>query len=114
MTPVNQNIGKQNALTVSTTVTDDDVLFNVYDKEKMQRITIPYFDYLNSKVAASEYVDYENHCLKPNADGMVEVKHRMKRKLVPVEEVDLIDMEPDYRLSEEVRRIPLIKVEIKI
>jgi DNA-directed RNA polymerase beta subunit len=72
------------------------------------KITIPYFDYLNKKVCASEYVDYETNTLKPDAEGMVEVKHRLKRKRVPVEEVELIDLHPDYRLSEEVRRIPFV------
>jgi hypothetical protein len=72
------------------------------------KITIPYFDYLNKKVCASEYVDYETNTLKPDAEGMVEVKHRLKRKRVPVEEVELVDLHPDYRLSEEVRRIPFV------
>lgn len=71
-----------------------------------EKITIPYLDYLNKKVCASEYVDYETNTLKPNERGMVEVKYRMKRKMVPVEEVELVDLHPDYRLSEEVRRIP--------
>ena len=75
---------------------------------KFEKITISYFDYLNKKVCASEYVDYETNTLKPDANGMVEVKHRMKRKLVPVEEVELVDLHPDYRLSEEVRRIPFV------
>ena len=39
---------------------------------------------------------------------MVEVKHRMKRKTVPVSEVEFIDLHPDYRLSEEVRQIPFV------
>jgi DNA-directed RNA polymerase beta subunit len=106
-TPINQNVNKQNALTVATHIKDDDVYFDVYNKE-FKKITIPYLDYLNQKVVASEYVDYENNQLKPDKDGKVEVKHRMKRKLVPVEEIDLIDLHPDYRLSEEVRRIPFV------
>ena len=98
-------MGKQNALTVSTHITDSDVLFDVYDKD-FKKITIPYLDYLNKKVAASESVDYETKTLKPNASGNVIVKYRMKKKEVPIEEVELIDLHPDYRLSEEVRRIP--------
>ena len=78
-TPINQNVGKQNALTVSTHVTDTDVLFDCYDL-KFNKITISYLDYLNHKVCASEYVDYDTNTLKPDANGMVEVKHRMKRK----------------------------------
>ena len=38
-TPINQNVGKQNALTVSTHITDEDVLFDVYDKN-FQKITL--------------------------------------------------------------------------
>lgn len=106
-TPINGNIGIQNALTVSTHITDTDVLFDCYDL-KFNKITIPYLDYLNHKVCASEYVDYETNTIKPDANGMVEVKHRMKRKTVPVGEVEFIDLHPDYRLSEEVRRIPFI------
>lgn len=40
---------------------------------------------------------------------MVEVKYRMKRKMVPADEIDLVDLHPDYRLSEVMRRIPLIR-----
>ena len=100
-------MGKQNALTVSTHITDEDVLFDVYDKN-FQKITISYLDYLNMKVVASESVDYETNTLKPDKDGKVEVKYRMKRISVPVDEIDLIDLHPDYRLSEEVRRIPFV------
>ena len=39
---------------------------------------------------------------------MVEVKYRMKRKMVKAEEIDLIDLEPDYPLSETTRRLPFI------
>lgn len=106
-TPINQNVNKQNSLTVSAHIGDDDVFFDVYDKN-FQKITIPYLDYLNSKVVASEYVDYDTNQLKPNPDGKVEVKYRMKRKMVPLSEIDLIDLHPDYRLSEEVRRIPFV------
>jgi len=94
-------------LTKSVHVTDTDILFDVYSPDFV-KITIPYFDYLNKKVCASEYVDYETNTLKPDAEGMVEVKHRLKRKRVPVEEVELVDLHPDYRLSEEVRRIPFV------
>lgn len=90
-TPINNNVNLQNSLTVSTHITDDKVLFDVYDKN-FQKITIEYIDYLNSKVCASEYVDYDNLQLKPNFDNMVEVKYRMKRKMVPVEEIDLVDL----------------------
>ena len=107
MTPINNNVNLQNSLTVSTHITDDKVLFDVYDKN-FQKITIEYIDYLNSKVCASEYVDYDNLQLKPNFDNMVEVKYRMKRKMVPVEEIDLVDLHPDYRLSSTSRRIPFI------
>lgn len=69
-------------------------------------MTIPYIDYLNKKVVASEFVDYETNTLKPNKDGEVEVKYRMKRKMVPVGEIELIDLHPDYRLSSTTRRIP--------
>lgn len=106
-TPINQNVGKQNSLTVSTHITDDDTLFDVLDPE-FTKITIPYLDYLNKKVCASEYVDYETKQLKPNEKGEVEVKYRMKRKMVPVSEVELVDLHPDYRLSETVRRIPFM------
>jgi DNA-directed RNA polymerase beta subunit len=100
-------VGKQNALTVSTHITDTDVLFDVYDKD-FKKITLSYLDYLNKKVAASESVDYDTNTLKPDEDGKVTVKYRMKRIKVPVEEVELIDLHPDYRLSEEVRRIPFV------
>lgn len=106
-TPINQNTNKQNSLTVSTHITDDGVLFDVYDKE-FKKITIQYIDYLNSKVCASEFVDYNTHTLKPNENGEVEVKYRMKRKMVKVDEIDLIDLHPDYRLSATTRRIPFI------
>ena len=86
---------------------DDKVLFDVYNKE-FQKISIDYTDYLNSKVCASEFVDYKTNTIKPNEKGEVEVKYRMKRKMVPVEEIDLIDLHPDYRLSEVTRRIPFI------
>ena len=48
------------------------------------------------KVVASESVDYETNTLKPDKDGKVEVKYRMKRISVPVDEIDLIDLHPDY------------------
>ena len=63
---------------------------------------------MNSKVCASEYVDYKTQTLKPNENGEVEVKYRMKRKMVKVDEIDLIDLHPDYRLSSTTRRIPFI------
>lgn len=107
MTPINNNTNLQNSLTVSTHITDDGVLFDVYDKE-FKKITIQYIDYLNSKVCASEYVDYKTHTLKPNENGEVEVKYRMKRKMVKADEIDLIDLHPDYRLSSTTRRIPFI------
>ena len=44
----------------------------------------------------------------PDKDGMVECKYRMKRKMFPVGEVELIDLHPDYRLSETTRRIPFV------
>ena len=102
-------MGKQNALTVSTHITDEDVLFDVYDKN-FQKITISYLDYLNMKVVASESVDYETNTLKPDKDGKVEVKYRMKRISVPVDEIDLIDLHPDYRLSTSTRRIPFLSM----
>ena len=46
--------------------------------------------------------------MKPDKDGQVEVKYRMKRKMVPVEEIELIDLAPDYRLSSTTRRIPFV------
>lgn len=94
-------------MTVSTTVTDDGVMFSVHDKN-FTIIDIPYLQYLNKKVAASHFVDYDNMKLKPNEKGEVEVKYRMKRMMVPVEEVELIDRHPDYRLSPTTRRIPFI------
>lgn len=103
----NNNTNLQNSLTVSCHITDDDVLFDVYDPNFI-KVTIPYIDYLNKKVAASEYVDYETNTLKPDKDGQVEVKYRMKRKMVPVEEIELIDLAPDYRLSSTTRRIPFV------
>lgn len=107
-TPINQNTNKQNSLTVSTHISDTDgILFDVFDKD-FNKITIKYIDYLDHKVCSSEYVDYNNKTIKPNEDGMVEVKHRMRRKMVPVEEIELIDLHPDYRLSEVSRRIPFI------
>lgn len=48
--------------------------------------------------------------MKPNKDNMVEVKYRMRRKMVPVDEVQLIDLHPDYRLSETSRQIPFISM----
>ena len=99
----------QNSLTVSTTITDDKVLFDVYDLD-FKKITIEYIDYLNTKVCASEYVDYEKKEMKPNKDNMVEVKYRMRRKMVPIDEVQLIDLHPDYRLSETSRQIPFINM----
>ena len=106
-TPINNNTNLQNSLTTSCHITDEDVLFDVYDKN-FQKITIRYWDYLNKKVAASEFVDYETNTLKPDKDGMVECKYRMKRKMFPVDEVELIDLHPDYRLSSTTRRIPFV------
>lgn len=106
-TPINNNGNKQNALTVSTHVTDDGVMFDVFDKE-FNKITIDYLDYLNKKVVDSEYVDYHTNTLKPNEDGQVLVKYRMKQIMLPVEEAELIDLHPDYRLSETTRRIPFV------
>ena len=82
-------------------------MFDVYSPE-WQKVTIPYIDYLNKKVVASEYVDYDTNTLKPDKDGMVECKYRMKRKMFPVGEIELIDLHPDYRLSETTRRIPFV------
>ena len=82
-------------------------MFDVYSPE-WQKVTIPYIDYLNKKVVASEYVDYDTKTLKPDKDGMVECKYRMKRKMFPVGEIELIDLHPDYRLSETTRRIPFV------
>lgn len=106
-TPINQNVNKQNSLTLATHVTDEDVLYDCYSKD-FERITISYLDYLNSKVVASESVDYEKNKLKPDPNGMVEVKYRMGRKRVPVEEIDFIDLHPDWRLSTATRRIPFV------
>lgn len=94
-------------MNVCVHLTDEAVLYDVYDKN-FQKITIDYMDYLNSKVVASEYVDYENRVLKPTEENKIEVKHRMRRKLVDKEDFDLIDLEPDYRLSETSRQIPFI------
>lgn len=106
-TPVNQNAGIQNSLTVSTHITDDGVLFDVYDKN-FKKITIDYFDYLNKKVVASEYVDYDTKKVVPDDNGMVAVKYRMKRKMVQADDYDLIDLHPDYRLSVSSRRVPFL------
>lgn len=108
-TPNNNNVNKQNSLTVSTHIESDNVLFDVYDK-KFKKITIDYLDYLNSKVCASEYVDYENNTIKPDQNGEVEVKYRMKRKMVKASEIDLIDLHPDYRLSATTRQIPFLNL----
>ena len=107
LTPINNNTNLQNSLTISTHITDDGVLFDVYNKE-FKKITIQYIDYLNSKVCASEYVDYKTQTIKPNENGEVEVKYRMKRRMVKADEIDLIDLHPDYRLSSTTRRIPFI------
>lgn len=106
-TPNNQNVNKQNALTVSTHITDDGILFDCYDKN-FQKITISYLDYLNKKVCASESVDYEKNEIVPDSDGKVECKYRMRRIKVPVSEIELIDLHPDYRLSSTTRRIPFV------
>lgn len=105
-TPINGNTNLQNSLTVSTHVTDSEILFDVYDKE-FNKITIPYMDYLNSKVVASEYVDYDKNEIKPDS-GKIEVKYRMRRKMVNSDDYDLIDLHPDYRLSSTTRRIPFV------
>ena len=107
-TPINGNVNVQNSLTVSTHIDDHGkVDFDVYDKN-FKKITIPYLDYLNNKVVASECVDYDNKCLIPDENGQVEVKYRLRRKKVNVDEIDLIDLHPDYRLSETVRQIPFV------
>lgn len=106
-TPINQNTNLQNSLTISTHITDEGVKFDVYDKE-FNKITIDYYDYLNSKVVASEYVDYDNNSLLPNDNGQVEVKYRMRRKMISIDDIDLIDLHPDYRLSPTSRRIPFV------
>ncbi len=103
----NQNTNLQNSLTVSTHLTDDGVLFDVYDKD-FKKITIDYLDYLNSKVVASECVDYDTKTIKPDESGKIVVKHRMKRKTVDKDDFDLIDLHPDYRLSTASRRIPFL------
>lgn len=84
-------------------------MFDVYDKD-FKKITIEYLDYLNSKVVASEYVDYDTNTIKPNDQGLIEVKHRMKRKMVSKDDYDLIDLHPDYRLSSTTRRIPFVNM----
>ena len=84
-------------------------MFDVYDKD-FKKITIDYLDYLNSKVVASEYVDYETNTIKPNDQGLIEVKYRMKRKMVSADDYDLIDLHPDYRLSSTTRRIPFLNM----
>ena len=106
-TPISQNVGLQNSLTVSTHLTEDGVEFDVYDTD-FKKIRIPYIDYLNKKVCSSEFVDYDTKKMVPNENGEVEVKHRMRRKMVPIEEVELIDLHPDNRLSETARRIPFL------
>ena len=84
-------------------------MFSCYDKD-FTRITIPYLEYLNKFVCSSEYVDYETKQIKPNENGEVEAKYRMRREMVPIEKVDLVDLHPDYRLSSTTRRIPLINL----
>lgn len=106
-TPINGNTNLQNSLTVSTHVTDEGILFDVYDKN-FNKITIDYTDYLNSKVVASEYVNYDTSEVVPNDEGKIEVKYRMRRKIVEKDDYDLIDLPPDYRLSSTSRRIPFI------
>lgn len=106
-TPINQNVNKQNSLTLATHITDEDVLYDCYTKD-FERVTISYLDYLNSKVVASEYVDYEKNEVKPNPDGQVEVKYRLGRKMVSLEDADFIDLHPDWRLSTATRRIPFV------
>lgn len=106
-TPINGNTNLQNSLTVSTHVTDDGVMFDVFDKS-FNKITIPYMDYLNSKVIASEYIDYDNNEIKPDENGKIEVKYRMRRKMVDKDDYDLIDLHPDFRLSSTSRRIPFV------
>lgn len=106
-TPINQSSNRINALTVSTHLTDDKILFDCYSKD-FKKITIDYFDYLNSKIVTSEYVDYDAREIKPNKDGKIEIKHRMKRKMVSATDYDLVDLPPDYRLSSTTRRIPFL------
>ena len=99
-------------MTVSTHLTDEGVLFDVFDKD-FKKITIDYLDYLNSKVVASEYVNYETNTIVPNDEGKIEVKHRMKRKIVEKDDYDLIDLHPDYRLSSTSRRLPFLKIKLR-
>lgn len=106
-TPINQSSNKINSLTVSTHLTDENILFDVLTKD-FQKVTMDYLDYLNSKVVSSEYVDYEKKELIPNKDGLVEVKHRMRRKMIPVDQIDLVDLPTEYRLSATTRRIPFM------
>lgn len=105
-TPINGNTNLLNSLTAATHVMDDDIYFDVYDKN-FNKITIPYIDYLNSKVVASEYVDYDNKSITPD-NGKIEIKYHMRRKMVDDQDYDLIDLHPDFRLSEISRRIPFI------
>ena len=65
-------------------------------------------DYLNSKVCASENVDYENKKMVPDEKGNVVCKYRLKKISVPTSEIELIDLHPDCRLSETTRRIPFV------
>lgn len=111
-TPINGNTNLQNSLTVSCHVMDDDTYFDVYDKE-FNKITIPYMDYMNLRVVASECVDYETKKVVPqfNSEGKpyLEIKHRMRRKKAyDLDEYDLIDLHPDFRLSTSTRRIPFV------
>lgn len=106
-TPINNNTNLQNSLTISCHITEDGIKFDVYDKE-FNKITIDYLDYLNSKVVASEFVDYENNQIKPNDSGKIEIKYRMRREMVDKDDYDLIDLHPDYRLSSTTRRIPFV------
>jgi hypothetical protein len=107
-TPINGNVGLQNSLTISCHPQDDgSILFDVMTKD-FKKTSINYIDYLNSKVCASEYVDYERNQIKPDENGEVQVKYRMKRKMVKADEIDLIDLHPDYRLSTSSRQIPFI------
>ena len=73
-------------------------MFSAYTLD-FKRVNLMYIDYLNAKVCASEYVDYDKHVMKPDANGEVEVKYRMKRKMVKVEEVELIDLYNLWRPS---------------
>ena len=107
-TPINNSSGRINSLTISSHIDDSGrVLFDVFDKN-FKKITIDYLDYLNSKVVASESVDYENKGLIPDKDGKVRIKYRMREMKADVSEIDLIDLHPDYRLSRVVRRIPFV------